>query len=309
MKKIILVVLTFVFLISCDRSEELILAPDDLKSNVEKTKGKIDICHYDQDSGEYISINVSINALRAHLAHGDIIGNCSDNLVCHWEDPVNNIWKPLLVADEDLQEHLDHGDFLGSCGTNPGEDFTYIPDENFELALINLEIDSDGVVNKRVYTSDIEDLIILNVSGKNIKDLTGIEDFKNLRVLNFSNNEVTSVDLSNNNLLTLLRINNNQITNLDLSNNTLLRELYCYDNALVSLDLQNNGLLFNVYCWNNNLQSLNIKNGNNSGVNRCWAFSNPQLSFITVDDPLSANSGLFPYTSDKWRKDSATSFN
>ena len=310
MKKIIPILIISLFLLnSCSQDEDLIILSTQNEKNIERENRKIDICHYDEDTGEYHTINVSVNALKAHLAHGDIIGDCNDNLICHWEDPVANIWKPLLVKDEDLQEHLDHGDFLGSCGPNPGEDFTYIPDENFELALIDLGFDSEGVLNKRILTSDISKLPGLNVANKSISDLTGIQDFKNLRILNFSNNQVSTIDISENTLLTLLRFNSNQIVNIDVSNNTLLREFYAYDNELVSLDLSNNPNLYNIYCWNNNLESLNIKNGNNVSINRCWSYANPGLAFITVDDPTSANLGFTPYTTDKWRKGTNSTYN
>jgi hypothetical protein len=75
------------------------------------------------------------------------------------------------------------------------------------------------------------------------------------------------------------------------------------------LDLRNNLNLRNVYCWNNNLESLNIKNGNNIVVNRFYAFFNPNLAFITVDDPINANLGFPPYTTDKWRKGTNSAYN
>ena len=306
MKKIIYILsVSFFVLISCTQDEETII----FSAETKQAKEKVDICHYDEESGEFKTINVSKNAIKAHLAHGDTLGDCNDNLICHWEDPANNIWETLLVSDENLQEHLNHGDFLGSCGSNPGEDFTYIPDTNFELALIDSGIDFDGFLNKRVLTSDISGLLGLNVSNKNISDLTGIQDFENLRVLNFSNNQVSDVDLSNNILLTLLRFNNNQVVNIDLSKNLELLYFYGYDNELVSLDLSNSPNLINVYCWNNNLSSLNVKNGNNLTINRVWAFSNPNLSFITVDDPMNANLDNAPYTTDKWRKDNNVIYN
>lgn len=39
---------------------------------------KQDICHYDADTGTYHHINVSQNALDAHLAHGDLVA-CDGN--------------------------------------------------------------------------------------------------------------------------------------------------------------------------------------------------------------------------------------
>ncbi|MEN8124894.1 MAG: hypothetical protein ABFR32_07145, partial [Bacteroidota bacterium] len=262
----------------------------------------------------------------------DILGDCNDNLICHWVDPVANIWQPMLVKDEDLQEHLDHGDFLGSCGSNPGENFTYIPDANFEQALIDgvngVPIDSDGVINKRVLTSDISEVTELRMIGKSISDLTGIKDFKNLTNLNVINNQLTSIDLSMNTLLVYLIFTNNQIENINLSKNTLLYQLvcdyneltsldlsnnpnlnilYCTNNKLVSLDLSNNPNLVRLTCQVNMLNSLNVKNGNNSKITNFRAYSNPDLDYITVDEPISANAGIAPY--DTWIKDATATYN
>jgi hypothetical protein len=73
---------------------------------------------------------------------------------------------------------------------------TAIPDEGFEEALIDLNIDSDGLVNGQVLTSNIENIVELNFSnlydtasydGVIITDFTGIVDFESLEVLNLSN--------------------------------------------------------------------------------------------------------------------------
>ena len=57
---------------------------------------------------------------------------------------------------------------------------TAIPDANFEQALIDLNIDS-GAIDGQVPTTAINTLTSLNVSNKNISDLTGIEDFTSLK--------------------------------------------------------------------------------------------------------------------------------
>jgi len=37
---------------------------------------KIQVCHHDQKDGISHSIAISPNALPAHLAHGDLLGDC-----------------------------------------------------------------------------------------------------------------------------------------------------------------------------------------------------------------------------------------
>jgi hypothetical protein len=41
-------------------------------------KGKVDVCHYDADSGTYHKININRNAYDAHIAHGDLV-TCEGN--------------------------------------------------------------------------------------------------------------------------------------------------------------------------------------------------------------------------------------
>ena len=105
--------------------------------------------------------------------------------------------------------------------------YTCIPDLNFEQALIDLGIDSDGTINGRVLTSDISGITYLNLSGKNISDLTGIEDFTSLTSLNCNNNQLSSLDVSSNTSLTGLSCIGNQLTSLDVTQNTLLIQLVC----------------------------------------------------------------------------------
>ena len=93
---------------------------------------------------------------------------------------------------------------------------TYIPDDAFEQALINLDL--DDVFDDSVYTAAVDTVIALYLSNNGISDLTGIKDFSQL---------------------TDLFCNANQIINLDLTNNSNLVELNCNNNLLTSLDLRN----------------------------------------------------------------------
>ena len=135
---------------------------------------------------------------------------------------------------------------------------TYIPDANFEQALIDLGIDSDGSINQSVSTSDIAGVITLDVSSKNIQDLTGIEDFSSLISLNCSYNQLTSLDITQNTLLKGLICFENQLTSLDVTQNTELEYLQCASNQLTSLDVTLNTLLEYFYCGSNELTSLDV---------------------------------------------------
>ena len=97
---------------------------------------------------------------------------------------------------------------------------TAIPDQNFEQALIDQNIDTDGVINGQVLTADISGLTFLDVFNLDISDLTGIQDFTALTDLNVGWNKLRSLDVTNNTALTYLFAGVNGLTSLDVANNT-----------------------------------------------------------------------------------------
>ena len=93
---------------------------------------------------------------------------------------------------------------------------------------------------------------------KNIRDLTGIAYFTNVKYLHCVNNKLTELDLSKNTALTLLECPGNQLGKLDLSNNKMLTELRCTDNRLEELDLSDLSALTRLYCSGNRLTKLDL---------------------------------------------------
>lgn len=158
---------------------------------------------------------------------------------------------------------------------------TAIPDANFEQALIDLGYDI-GSPDGTVPTSNINSVTFLPVSNKNISDLTGIEDFNALTFLDVYQNQLTNLSLIYNYSLTQLICDFNQLTNLNI--NTTLTKLSCDGNQLTNLDISQNTALTEIKCAGNNLTCLNLKNGNNTNFTRCWAYNNPNLTCIEVDD-------------------------
>jgi Leucine-rich repeat (LRR) protein len=114
---------------------------------------------------------------------------------------------------------------------------TYVPDDAFEQALINLDL--DDIFDDSVYTSAIDTVQILYLSNDGIADLTGIEDFTALTDLFCHDNQLTELDLSNNPNLFELNCRNNLLTSLDVRNgnnlglwyftSTFNPDLYCID--------------------------------------------------------------------------------
>ncbi|MBI1781270.1 MAG: fibrobacter succinogenes major paralogous domain-containing protein [Sphingobacteriales bacterium] len=58
-----------------------------------KSSQKIQVCHFDGQSGTSQTILIDISALSAHLAHGDITGNCADvtTTICNQNWMVRNL--------------------------------------------------------------------------------------------------------------------------------------------------------------------------------------------------------------------------
>ena len=105
---------------------------------------------------------------------------------------------------------------------------TYVPDNNFEQALIDLGY--DDTLDDSVLTASISGVTNLDVSNEEISDLTGIAGFTALTGLYLNYNSLTSLDVSSNTALTTLRCHFNQLTSLDVSANTSLTILDCYNN-------------------------------------------------------------------------------
>ncbi|MEM6718974.1 MAG: hypothetical protein AAF611_06660 [Bacteroidota bacterium] len=137
--------------------------------------------------------------------------------------------------------------------------YTAIPDANFEAELVALGYDNvsgDG----QVLTSLIETVTTLDVSSKNISDLTGIEDFTALVTLNCEANTLTALDISSNTALETLLAQNNQIAALDISQNTSLKNIDVGNNPIPSLNLSNNSQITKLECNGTNITTLDITN-------------------------------------------------
>lgn len=143
---------------------------------------------------------------------------------------------------------------------NDGECYslqTYVPDDSFEQALIDLGIDSLPL-DDSVSTALIGAISNLDISNKNISDLSGIEDFINLSFLNCASNQLSTIDLSENKALTTLISFNNQLNSLIVRDNPELTTLNCFGNQISNLDLSANANLIALVCNSNQLASLDV---------------------------------------------------
>ena len=143
---------------------------------------------------------------------------------------------------------------------------TYIPDDAFEQALINLDL--DDIFDDSVYTSAIDTITNLYLSYNGITDLTGIKDFIQLTDLFCNNNQIIDLDLSNNPNLVELNCNNNLLSSLDVrnGNNSALwyftainnPQLYCIavnDIAYANYNwLNDSGCVFSTNCGTSSIK-------------------------------------------------------
>ena len=203
------------------------------------------------------------------------------------------------------------------------EEKTYIPDDYFEQALI--ELGYDNILDDSVLTSNISSISELDISNKNISDLTGIQDFIFLYHLECNDNQLYSLDIScpmleylncDNNLidelniessnlvelrcsnnpltffsgetfplLTILEIYNTEIYSIDLSQSILLNWLSIGSNPnLLNLDLSSNYNLDFIDLWSNSLFELDLRNGNNQIITYFVSINSQNLICISVDD-------------------------
>lgn len=165
-----------------------------------------------------------------------------------------------------------------------------IPDANFKNVLINSDCASfiDGVFpdgdvdlnnDGEIQVSEAEAVLSIRLNSRSIASMVGIESFVNveqlycdnndissldvskltkLRVLNFERNNLTSINLINNNKLENFKCGSNQFGALDVSELINLKILNCYNNQLTDLNVSNNSLLEFLSCSKNNLLTLSV---------------------------------------------------
>lgn len=89
-----------------------------------------------------------------------------------------------------------------------------------------------------------------------VKDLTGIQYFKNLKNLDCSGNKIENLDLSDNKNLAILNCYENNLKKLDVSSNKELTDLNCRGNIISELLLPESNSINWLFCNSNRLTSL-----------------------------------------------------
>ena len=152
-----------------------------------------------------------------------------------------------------------------NCGNGVNPTFIFetslpINDKNFPDANFRNYIKTYKAGGRDVLTvKERSEVETIEVEGKDISRLEGIEAFPNLKVLKCGNNSIQNLDLRQNPKLETLKCNKNQLTQLDLSKNPDIDYLNCSKNQLEQLDVSHLELEY-LDCSVNKLEQLDVKN-------------------------------------------------
>ncbi len=206
---------------------------------------------------------------------------------------INNVTRTFTFSGLKQNTHYTYKAFIRNPVTyedivtaDGGEGFvtsvavseTNFPDANFRSYVSgNCDTDGDGYLSE----AEIADVTVINIFISSISDLTGIEYFTELEQLWCHQNQLTTLDVSNNTALTRLACNENQLTSLNVSGNTALEYLQCSNNLLATIDISKNTALTQLACSNNLLTDLDLNK--NTALTDLWCDSN-QLTNLDLSN-------------------------
>ena len=159
-----------------------------------------------------------------------------------------------------------------------------IPNVAFKTALTShspdIDLDDDGEIQISEALAFTDNLNVGNNTA--ITDLTGIEAFQNITYLFAGNNDLQSIDLTQNTRLQEVRIFNNydipevnattlhdlvigyfsnlSLTEIDVTNSPKLQKLYVGINDIVELDVTNNPKLEFLSAGDNKIKTIDLSN-------------------------------------------------
>jgi len=166
-----------------------------------------------------------------------------------YSDNVESSYKDVSFC---LKEHV--------LEIPPGQ--TLVPDNNFEQALIDLGYDT--VLDNFVTTANINTVETLDISNKNISNVIGIQDFTALKSLTAYDNQISSIDLTQNTALIDLNIGVNPLTTIDLTQNVALTNADFVFCQLTAIDVSQNIALKELQLYSNSqLATVDVSTNTN----------------------------------------------
>ena len=156
---------------------------------------------------------------------------------------------------------------ITTCSTSLFAQNVNIPDANFKayligFAAVNTNFDNEIQVSEAAaFTGEFLNFVV----QPNISDLTGIEAFTSMTVLDCSNHSITSLDVSAMTALTTLRCQNNNLSSL-ITGNIGITTIQCFNNSLTDIDISGNTNLISLDASNNQLTNLDLSANTNLAV-------------------------------------------
>ncbi len=148
-----------------------------------------------------------------------------------------------------------------------------IPDGAFKNALMNSlcadyegDFNYDGDVDTNndniLQQSEVDKVRRLTLYNKNLTDITGINEFKNLTYLYLVGNKLYDLDMGVMPSLSVFIYHTGTLRSINLKGCENITEVVVYANALTELDLSNLKKLKIVLCEDNKLQTLDVSGCN-----------------------------------------------
>ncbi|RXR28525.1 T9SS C-terminal target domain-containing protein, partial [Flavobacterium piscinae] len=146
-----------------------------------------------------------------------------------------------------------------------------IPDANFKAKLLEADYDNDIAdyikidLNEdgEIDFAEASSITSLKINNSNISSIEGIDAFIYLLDLFCYNNNLTTVDISQNLSLRYIDFSQNNLTSLNTSQNVNLNNIKCDDNQLTVIDVSQNPLLLEISCSNNLITFLDVSQNQN----------------------------------------------
>lgn len=130
----------------------------------------------------------------------------------------------------------------------------------------NFDTNGDGEISY----AEAENVTVMDCRDRSITSMNEIKYFTSLTWLCCANNQIASIDVSDNSKLIELDCTNNLLENIDVGSNISLKVLRLYGNMLTCLDVNKNTLLTTLDCSVNKLTNLNINNNTALYSLGCW---------------------------------------
>ena len=164
-------------------------------------------------------------------------------------------WKPMVCSETNAWQP-----YLGEGVAEPAP--VDINETNFPDGIFRNYVSSNFDLNQngKLEYAEIASATNIKVNKMDIQSMKGIEYFTELEQLRCKDNQLTTLDISNNPLLYKLDVTRNQLTALDISKNLALEDLYVAGNQLTTLDVSKHSALVQLECESNQLTALDLSN-------------------------------------------------